>query len=75
MSHTPPTSRVGTHFGPYYLKRLQSAIADAKEYGLVRRTFEPKDWLDTRFLDKALKEQGLEARWKDLRTPALSRLE
>lgn len=59
----------------YYLKRLRSAIDDAKEYGLVRRTFEPKDWLDTRFLDKALKEQGLDARWKDLRTPALSRLE
>lgn len=54
-------------FDAYYYQRLQASIDDAKEWKLIRKAVDPKDWVDARFLDKAVRDEGLEERWTALR--------
>jgi sulfonate transport system substrate-binding protein len=48
---------------PYVRARYTLQIAETKRLGLVRRTFDFGEFVDTSFLDAALKELGLESFW------------
>jgi sulfonate transport system substrate-binding protein len=50
----------------YVSSRYTRSIADAKRYGLVRETFAFEPWVERRFLNEVLKEEGLQDFW----TPA-----
>ncbi|WP_437870809.1 ABC transporter substrate-binding protein [Sorangium sp. So ce363] len=49
----------------YAIARYKSAVADSKKYGLIRSTFEVEPWTDRRFLNRALKDAGLERFWAE----------
>lgn len=48
---------------PFILARQREAIADAYRFKLIRRTIDPAQWLDTHYLNAALKELKLEHYW------------
>lgn len=48
---------------PFIKARYQAVVDDALALKLIRRTVSVDDWFDTRFLEQALKDQGLEQRW------------
>ncbi|KYF51489.1 nitrate ABC transporter substrate-binding protein [Sorangium cellulosum] len=52
-------------FDEYLIARYKSAVADAKKFGLIRRTFDVDAWIDQRFLREALKELNLEHYWPE----------
>jgi sulfonate transport system substrate-binding protein len=43
--------------------RYKAVVQDALKLRLIRRAVSVDDWFDTRFLDQALRTQGLQARW------------
>lgn len=47
----------------YLVAEYKRNIEEAKRYGLIRNTFRFEDWLETRFLNEVLKEEGLEGYW------------
>jgi sulfonate transport system substrate-binding protein len=49
--------------GPKFLDQIQEAIDFTKQIGLIRKPFSVKDWVDTSFLDKAVKNYQLPAQW------------
>jgi sulfonate transport system substrate-binding protein len=49
---------------PYVVNIYNSQIAMAKNFGLVRTTFDFESWVDRSFLSRALKELGLENYWQ-----------
>jgi sulfonate transport system substrate-binding protein len=55
---------------PYLVDRYEGAIADAKRYGLIRKTFDFKPWVDASFLGQVLEEEGLSAYWAPLQPVA-----
>ena len=44
--------------------RYNTAIDDAKKFGLIRKTFRFEEWAEPRFLQAALQELGLNDYWK-----------
>jgi sulfonate transport system substrate-binding protein len=53
-------------FDEMWLSHDRRSIALFKQYGLIRRTFDPeKGWIDRSFLNAALKELNLEKFWPD----------
>lgn len=50
----------------YLLGRYTDAIADARRYGLIRKSFDVEPWVDTRFLAHALEESQLGTFWTPL---------
>lgn len=70
-SRTNLTSKLEFAYAPvfddFYYGRLKASIDDAKRYGLIRRDVDPKQWVDARFLDKAVRDNGLLARYSELR--------
>jgi sulfonate transport system substrate-binding protein len=56
-----------THLSPlvddYLIARYKLSVADAKKYGLIRKTFDVETWVDTSFLDQVLKEEKLTDFW------------
>lgn len=49
----------------YVVARYKAAVADSKKFGLIRNTFEIEPWIDRRFLNRALKDLGLERFWAE----------
>ena len=49
----------------YLINRYETSIADAKRYGLIRASFELEPWVDSRFLQQVLQEQGLTNYWTE----------
>lgn len=47
----------------YIIARYKAAVADSKKFGLIRKTFDIEPWTDRRFLNRALKDLGLERFW------------
>jgi sulfonate transport system substrate-binding protein len=43
--------------------RYQAVVTDALQQKLIRRNVSVNDWFDTRYLEQALKAQGLQAYW------------
>jgi sulfonate transport system substrate-binding protein len=48
---------------PFIIGRYKAVVADALKQRLIRREVSVDDWFDTRFLDQALKDQGLTQYW------------
>lgn len=49
----------------YVVARYKAAVADSKKYGLIRHAFDIEPWIDRRFLNRALKDLGLERFWAE----------
>ncbi|WP_454688668.1 ABC transporter substrate-binding protein [Achromobacter aloeverae] len=47
----------------FIVARYKAVVADALKLKLIRREVSVDDWFDTRYLDQALKNQGLEHYW------------
>jgi sulfonate transport system substrate-binding protein len=47
----------------YIRSQYKKAVDDSKRFGLIRTVFDVDAWIDTRFLDKALRDQGLDGYW------------
>lgn len=50
-------------FDPFILGRIRQTRDDALKFKLIRKGYRTEDWVDTRYLDWALKELGLEGFW------------
>jgi sulfonate transport system substrate-binding protein len=48
---------------PYIVQRYTLQIAEARRLGLTRSTFELSEWVDSRFLEAALRELQLQGYW------------
>jgi len=48
---------------PYLYARYEFQITEAKRLGLIRQTFDFKEWVEPRFLEAALRELQLEKLW------------
>jgi sulfonate transport system substrate-binding protein len=51
---------------PYIVSQIKTKVQLAKKYNLIKETFDFEALLDRRFLNKALKDQGLESYWPQL---------
>ncbi len=49
----------------YLVGRYKQAVADARKHNLIRSHVDVDGWIDRRFLDRALKELGLEGYWPE----------
>lgn len=49
---------------PYIIQRYTLQIEEAKRLGLTRSTFSFSEWVDTSFLEAALRELHLEGYWQ-----------
>ncbi len=47
----------------YFVSQYNTNIAEAKRFGLIRRTFQFEEWAEPRFLNEVLHELGLEGYW------------
>ena len=50
----------------YITDQYKQQIAGAKKFGLIKESFDFTPWVDTSFLNQALKELGLESYWEPL---------
>ena len=48
---------------PYLYARYEFQITEAKRLGLIRQTFDFKEWVEPRFFEAALRELQLETLW------------
>jgi len=48
---------------PYLVSQYKIQVSEAKRFGLIKNPFEVEPWIDTSFLNEALKELGLENYW------------
>jgi sulfonate transport system substrate-binding protein len=48
---------------PYIVSQFKTKVSLAKHYGLIKEAFDFESLIDRRFLNKALKDQGLESYW------------
>jgi len=53
---------------PYIVSQIKAKVVLAKHYGLIKEVFDFESLIDRRFLNKALKDQGLEAYWPQVST-------
>lgn len=51
---------------PYIVSQIKTKVVLAKQYGLIKQGFDFEALLDRRFLNKALKDQGLESYWPEV---------
>jgi sulfonate transport system substrate-binding protein len=49
----------------YIRTQYKKAALDSKKFGLIRNTFDVDQWIDTSFLQKALRDQNLEHYWPE----------
>ncbi|MEY2934058.1 MAG: hypothetical protein RL033_4807 [Pseudomonadota bacterium] len=49
---------------PYLVARYSFQITEAKRLGLIRQTFDFRDWVEPKFLEAALRELQLEGLWQ-----------
>ncbi len=59
----PLRVRFNPQFDPFLVARYQDAVEQARKFRLTRGTFAVDPWIDRRFLDAALKAQGLQNYW------------
>jgi len=59
----PLRVRLNPNFDPFLVGRYKEAVAQAFRFKLSRATFDVDQWIDTRFLNAALKAQKLETYW------------
>jgi sulfonate transport system substrate-binding protein len=52
---------------PYLLSQYQHQVQEAKRFGLIRNDVSVEQWVDARFLQRALKDLGLENFWQPVR--------
>jgi len=55
-------------FDAYYYTRLRTAIDDCRRFGMIPRDIDAAKWVEPRFLEKSLKDQGLAEKWGALRS-------
>jgi sulfonate transport system substrate-binding protein len=48
----------------YFLDNFQRSVELARQFGLIRRTFDVKTWADDRYLNAALQQLGWQNTWK-----------
>jgi sulfonate transport system substrate-binding protein len=58
-----PKFRYSPRIDEFVVEAFQTGIDQAKELGLIRKTFEARTWVEPRFVDAALKSQKLEDFW------------
>ncbi|RZI84791.1 MAG: TetR family transcriptional regulator [Rubrivivax sp.] len=56
-------TRVNPLLDEYYVASLQRSISEAKKFKLIRRDVNLADFVEPKYLAKALKDQGLEDYW------------
>jgi sulfonate transport system substrate-binding protein len=49
----------------YFRAQYKKAVTDSKRFGLIRNTFDVDQWIDTSFLQKALRDLNLEHYWPE----------
>lgn len=47
----------------YYIAVLKKGVEEAYQFGLIRKKVTVDDWIEPKYLNKALKDQGLENFW------------
>ncbi|KAF0815159.1 putative aliphatic sulfonates-binding protein [Andreprevotia sp. IGB-42] len=55
--------RQSPQFDPFIVARDKQAVEDAYRFKLIRKKFDVDQWIDSRYLDAALKELKLENYW------------
>jgi len=50
----------------YYKKQIKAAVNDEIKYKLIRKPVDVDIWWERSFYDRALKELGLDVKWKDI---------
>nr|WP_232338347.1 ABC transporter substrate-binding protein [Bordetella flabilis] len=58
----------------FIVGRYKAVAADALRQRLIRREISVDDWFDTRYLERALKDQGLEDYWPRYATDGITRV-
>jgi sulfonate transport system substrate-binding protein len=48
----------------YLASRYKAQISEAKRFNLIKSTFSYEEWAEPKFLERALKELGLESYWQ-----------
>jgi sulfonate transport system substrate-binding protein len=51
---------------PYIVSQIKTKVSLAKRFGLIKEAFDFEALIDRRFLNKALKDQGLDSYWPQL---------
>lgn len=59
----PLRVRLNPNFDPFLVGRYKDAVEQAYRFKLTRARFDVDSWIDTRYLDAALKAQKLENYW------------
>ncbi|WP_046113961.1 ABC transporter substrate-binding protein [Aquincola tertiaricarbonis] len=59
----PLRVRLNPNFDPFLVARYKDAEAQAYRFKLTRKRFDVAQWIDTRWLDTALRQQGLQNYW------------
>lgn len=66
-SDRPLADRLSPLFDPFFVGQYQDTQALVGELGLLRgQAVDIEQWIDSRYLDTALREQGLQQRWQPL---------
>lgn len=65
----PLKLRLNPGFDPFLRARYRDAVVQAQHFKLTRSVFDTEQWIDPRFVDRALREQGLKDFWPP--TPAV----
>ncbi|HYE38615.1 MAG TPA: ABC transporter substrate-binding protein, partial [Ramlibacter sp.] len=55
--------RMSPRFDPFAVARIRSGVADAHRYKLIRRSFDVNEWIDARYVERAVTQLGLEGVW------------
>jgi sulfonate transport system substrate-binding protein len=61
----PLRVRFNPRFDPFMQARYRDAVQQAARFKLIRKPFDVGPWIDTRFLDAALREQKLASFWPE----------
>jgi sulfonate transport system substrate-binding protein len=56
-------NRLAPLIDPYVIARYRDQAAHVREYGLIRKDIDVDSWFEPRYLEAALKAQGLESFW------------
>jgi sulfonate transport system substrate-binding protein len=51
-------------FDDYVVNHYKKIVEFSKERGFIRNAFDVKQWIDKSYLEKALKDSGLENYWQ-----------
>lgn len=63
FADTPLAQRNSPLIDDFLVSRYEAVVKEALDLKLIRRSVAVKDWFEPRYLQAALKQQGLENRW------------